>query len=69
MISEKIPAWWQMVIWIQIIAILGVLLAFPFKRRFINDEQLPFPEGNACGVVLDNLYSGTSNSGATKRAC
>ena len=66
MISEKIPAWWQMVIWIQIIAILGVLLAFPFKRRFINDEQLPFPEGNACGVVLDNLYSGTSNSGATK---
>ncbi|WMW79333.1 OPT/YSL family transporter [Undibacterium cyanobacteriorum] len=66
MISDTIPAWWQMVIWIQIIAILGVLLAFPFKRRFINDEQLPFPEGNACGVVLDNLYSGGAASGANK---
>jgi uncharacterized oligopeptide transporter (OPT) family protein len=26
------------------------------KRRFINDEQHPFPEGRACGVVLDTLY-------------
>ena len=26
------------------------------KRRFINDEQHPFPEGRACGVVLDALY-------------
>ena len=24
---------------------LGVLVAFPMKRRFINDEQQPFPEG------------------------
>jgi len=27
---------------------LGVLVAFPMKRRFINDEQHPFPEGRAC---------------------
>jgi uncharacterized oligopeptide transporter (OPT) family protein len=26
------------------------------KRRFINDEQQPFPEGRACAVVLDSLY-------------
>ena len=66
MIADTIPAWWQMLIWIQIIAILGVLLAFPFKRRFINEEQLPFPEGNACGVVLDSLYSGNAASGMLK---
>jgi uncharacterized oligopeptide transporter (OPT) family protein len=27
------------------------------KRRFINEEQHPFPEGRACGVVLDTLYT------------
>ena len=37
-------------------SILGVLVAFPMKRRFINDEQQPFPEGRAAAVVLDSLY-------------
>jgi uncharacterized oligopeptide transporter (OPT) family protein len=36
---------------------MGVLVAFPMKRRFVNDEQQPFPEGRACGVVLDTLYN------------
>jgi len=39
---------------------VGVFLAFPMKRRFINGEQLPFPEGRACGVVLDALYTGAA---------
>ena len=30
-----------------VLAVLGVLFAFPMKRRFINDEQHPFPEGTA----------------------
>ena len=46
-----------MIAWMCVVAILGVLLAFPLKRRFINDEQLPFPEGRASGVVLDALYT------------
>jgi uncharacterized oligopeptide transporter (OPT) family protein len=37
-------------------SVLGVLIAFPLKRRFVNDEQQPFPEGRACAVVLDALY-------------
>ena len=41
-----------------LLSCLGVLVAFPMKRRFINDEQHPFPEGRACGVVLDALYHG-----------
>jgi uncharacterized oligopeptide transporter (OPT) family protein len=36
------------------------------KRRFINEEQLPFPEGRACGVVLDALYTGSAESGMFK---
>src|SRR5258708_4720359 len=44
-------------------AIIGVLLAFPLKRRFINEEQMPFPEGRAAGVVLDAIYSGAAATG------
>lgn len=57
LVSGKIPDWWQIVIWLIVISLIGVLVAFPMKRKFINDEQLPFPEGGACGVVLDALYN------------
>jgi uncharacterized oligopeptide transporter (OPT) family protein len=53
-------------IWIAAIALLGVLFAFPLKRRFINDEQLPFPEGRAAGVVMDALHSGGAKEGMLK---
>lgn len=46
----------QAFLWLVGLAILGVLFAFPMKRRFINDEQHPFPEGRACGVVMDTLH-------------
>jgi uncharacterized oligopeptide transporter (OPT) family protein len=49
-----------------VVSIIGVLLAFPMKRRFINDEQLPFPEGRASGVVLDALYTGAAAAGMFK---
>ena len=42
------------------------------KRRFINEDQLPFPEGRAAGVVLDALYTGARSGrhvqGAAARA-
>jgi uncharacterized oligopeptide transporter (OPT) family protein len=58
--------WWQMVVWLIVVSITGVLLAFPLKRRFINEDQLPFPEGRACGVVLDSLYTGGAEVGMFK---
>lgn len=66
LITERIIPWWQMMIWIVVISILGVLVAFPMKRRFINEEQLPFPEGRASGVVLDSLYNGDAGEGMFK---
>ncbi len=60
-----IPAW-HMIAWMCVVSIIGVLLAFPLKRRFINDEQLPFPEGRASGVVLDALYTGAASAGMFK---
>jgi len=66
MITGRIIPWWQMIVWMSVCSILGVLVAFPMKRRFINDEQLPFPEGRACGVVLDALYTGEAAAGMFK---
>jgi OPT family oligopeptide transporter len=66
LVTGNIVPWWQMMLWMTIAASTGVLLAFPMKRRFINEDQLPFPEGRACGVVLDALYTGSAAAGMYK---
>ncbi len=66
LVTGRIIPWWQMIVWMTVVSIIGVLLAFPLKRRFINDEQLPFPEGRASGVVLDALYTGAASAGLFK---
>ena len=66
LITGKIIPWWQMMTWCVVLSILGVLVAFPMKRRFINVDQLPFPEGRAAGVVLDALYTGEAATGMYK---
>ena len=55
-VTNTTMEWHKMLVWNVVASILGVLVAFPMKRRFINDEQQPFPEGRACAVVLDSLY-------------
>jgi len=64
--TGNVLSWWQMIVWLIVISITGVLMAFPMKRRFINEEQMPFPEGRACGVVLDSLYTGGADVGLFK---
>ncbi|XHS77565.1 OPT family oligopeptide transporter [Burkholderiaceae bacterium UC74_6] len=66
LVTGIIPPWWHIMLWMTVVAILGVLVAFPMKRRFINEEQLPFPEGRASGVVLDSLYTGDAGEGMFK---
>ena len=66
LVTGNIIPWWHMLTWMVVCSILGVLIAFPMKRRFINEEQLPFPEGRASGVVLDALYTGSAASGMFK---
>ena len=56
--ANVVLPWYQLLAFNIVTAVMGVLVAFPMKRRFINDEQQPFPEGRACGVVLDTLYTG-----------
>jgi OPT family oligopeptide transporter len=66
LVTGVIPNWWQLMIWIFVVSAIGVLLAFPMKRKFINEDQAPFPEGRACGVVLDSLYHGEGSEGVFK---
>ncbi|MBL0870879.1 MAG: OPT/YSL family transporter [Phycisphaerales bacterium] len=65
-IENKPLPMYQMFWFNVVLSILGVLVAFPMKRRFINDEQQPFPEGRACGVVLDTLYTSAAEVGIFK---
>jgi hypothetical protein len=39
-------------IWLSISGTLGVLLAVPLRKHFIDDEKLPFPDGIAAGETL-----------------
>lgn len=66
MVTGEVIPMWQCFWWIVVLSLLGVLFAFPLKRRFINDEQMPFPEGYAAGVVLDSLHTEQGNSGMFK---
>jgi uncharacterized oligopeptide transporter (OPT) family protein len=66
LVTQKIVPMSVTLAWIVALAVLGVLFAFPLKKRFINDEQHPFPEGRAAGVVMDALHSGGASEGLFK---
>lgn len=65
-VTGRIIPWQHTMVWIILLGVLGVLFAFPLKKRFINDEQLPFPEGYAAGIVMDNLHAGQGEEGVFK---
>ncbi|MBW7932309.1 MAG: OPT/YSL family transporter [Gemmatimonadaceae bacterium] len=44
-------------LWLSASGILGVLLAVPLRKHFIDDEKLPFPDGIAAGETLIMLDS------------
>jgi uncharacterized oligopeptide transporter (OPT) family protein len=66
LVTGIVLPWWQIMSWIIALAILGVLFAFPLKRRFINEEQHAFPEGRAAGVVMHTLHSSDAAHGLFK---
>jgi putative OPT family oligopeptide transporter len=66
MVTGQAIPWWQVICWSVCISTMGALFAFPLKKRFVNDEQLPFPEGYAAGVVMDNLHTQSGAVGLFK---
>lgn len=65
-VTDQIIPMSYVVAWMIALGLLGVLFAFPLKRRFINDEQQPFPEGRAAGIVMDSLHEGQGQDGILK---
>lgn len=55
-VDSQVLPWWQAACWCGTLSCLGLVLAIPHKRRFVNDLSYPFPEGQACGVVLATLH-------------
>jgi len=66
MVTGEVIPMWRTYIWAVCLCLLGVFFAFPLKKKYINDDQLPFPEGRAAGIVLDNLHEGSGDDGMLK---
>ncbi len=66
MVTGRVIPMWEAYWWMVVLGLLGALFAFPLKKRYINDEQLPFPEGYAAGVVLENLHESDGKEGMMK---
>jgi uncharacterized oligopeptide transporter (OPT) family protein len=47
----------QTFVWLSASGLLGVLLAVPLRKHFIEDENLPFPDGIAAGETVIMLDS------------
>ncbi|MGH7623366.1 MAG: OPT/YSL family transporter, partial [Gemmatimonadaceae bacterium] len=47
----------QTFIWLSASGLLGVFMAVPLRKHFIEDEDLPFPDGMAAGETLIMLDS------------
>ena len=66
LVTGRVVPMFQTLVWIVLLSLLGVLFAFPLKKRVINDEQMPFPEGRAAGIVMDGLHSDSGAEGLLK---
>jgi uncharacterized oligopeptide transporter (OPT) family protein len=66
MVERHIVPIYEVFIWLSILAVIGVLFAFVLKKRCINDEQLPFPDGMAAGVVMTALHESDEKEGLFK---
>jgi putative OPT family oligopeptide transporter len=47
---------WQIFAWMSTGGIIGVLLAVPVRKHYIDEENLPFADGTAAGETLLVLY-------------
>ncbi|MEO5988412.1 MAG: OPT family oligopeptide transporter [Candidatus Eisenbacteria bacterium] len=52
-----VPPQHILIVWVILISSLGVFLAIPAKRQYINIEQLPYPSGTAAASTLKALHS------------
>jgi uncharacterized oligopeptide transporter (OPT) family protein len=54
---------WQIFAWLAPSGLLGVLLAVPLRKHYIDEEDLPFADGMAAGESLMVLDQGRKEAG------
>ncbi len=54
---------WQTFSWLSVAGLIGVLLAVPLRRHYIDEEDLPFADGLAAGEALLVLDEGPKQAG------
>lgn len=54
---QAVPPQHILIVWVILISSLGVFLAVPAKRQYINIEQLPYPSGTAAATTLRALHA------------
>jgi uncharacterized oligopeptide transporter (OPT) family protein len=55
--TGRMLTWWEMMIWLGAVSVLGVFMAVPLKRQLINIDQLPFPTGIATAETLKSMHT------------
>src|SRR3954471_2890493 len=43
MTTGRTLVWWEMMVWLACVSVLGVFMAVPLRRQLIQHEKLPFP--------------------------
>jgi uncharacterized oligopeptide transporter (OPT) family protein len=59
---------WQIFAWMSVAGIIGVLLAVPLRKHYIDEENLPFADGTAAGETLMVLYRDPNEAKSRVRA-
>src|SRR5438874_9222979 len=54
---------WQIFFWLCSASILGILLAVPMRRHYIDEENLTFADGLAAGETIVVLHEGREKGG------
>ena len=54
---------WQTFSWLTVAGLIGVLMAVPLRRYYIDEEELAFADGMAAGEVLLVLDEGPKEAG------
>jgi len=57
MTTGRLLEWWEIMLWLGSISMLGVFMAIPLKRQLINIDQLPFPSGIATAETLKSMHT------------
>jgi uncharacterized oligopeptide transporter (OPT) family protein len=66
--TGRLLEWWEIMLWLGALSLLGVFMAIPLKRQLINIDQLPFPSGIATAETLRSMHDEGGDSASKGRS-